>query len=196
MKKTMTLAPGAVIEPVGDDVMVMTPGNTDILRISGPAADTLRTIVAGQPINPLAPTVIELADQGIISTSGMSRRGLIRAGAIGAGAGIAFLAMPTAAMASSSGPSPFVGTGTYRLGQVTPSERWDFTIVKTDFPDVGLFDYSGLTIGGTTYGGGGGTEFQTWASFDGPYSGNVIGTFTDEDTGDVYTVTFTLAPPM
>ena len=186
MKKTMTLTPGTVIEPVADDVMVMMPGNTDILRISGPAADTLRTIVAGQPVDPSAPTVIELADQGIISTSGMSRRGLIRAGAIGAGVGIAVLAMPTAAMASSS--SAF--TGTYVQGSAT---RWDFTIVKTDFPDVGLFDYSGLTIGGTTYGGGGGTEFQTWNSFDGPYTGDVVGTFTDEGTGDVYTVTFSPA---
>ena len=101
MKKTLTLAPGAVIEPVGNDVMVMMPGNTDILRISGPAADTLRTIVAGQPVDPSTPTVLELADQGIIQTSWMSRRGLIRAGAIGAGAGIAVLAMPTAAAAAS-----------------------------------------------------------------------------------------------
>jgi hypothetical protein len=101
MKKTLTLTPGAVIESVGDDVMVMMPGNTDILRISGPAADTLRTIVAGQPVDPSASTVLELANQGIITTSAMSRRGLIRAGAIGAGAGIAVLAMPSVAAASS-----------------------------------------------------------------------------------------------
>jgi hypothetical protein len=101
MKKTLTLTPGAVIEPVGNDVMVMMPGNTDILRISSPAADTLRTIVAGQPVDPSTPAVRELANQGIITTSGMSRRGLIRAGAIGAGAGIAVLAMPSVAAAAS-----------------------------------------------------------------------------------------------
>jgi hypothetical protein len=101
MKKTITLTPGAVIEPVGDDVMIMMPGNTDILRISGPAAETLRKIVAGQPIDPLTPTILELADQGIISTSGVSRRGLIRAGAIGTGAGLAVIAMPGVAAASS-----------------------------------------------------------------------------------------------
>ena len=103
MKKTLTLAPGAVIEPVGDDVMVMMPGNTDILRISGPAADTLRTIVAGQPVDPSTPAVLELANHGIVSPSGMSRRSLMKAGAVGAGAGIAVLAMPSVAAASSVG---------------------------------------------------------------------------------------------
>jgi hypothetical protein len=102
MKTTMILTPGAIIEPVGDDVMIMTPGNTDVLRISGPAADTLRAIAVGQPIDPSTPTVLELANQGIIQTSGMSRRGLIRAGAVGVGAGIALLAMPSVAAASSS----------------------------------------------------------------------------------------------
>jgi hypothetical protein len=187
MKKTMTLAPGAVIETVGDDVMVMMPGNTDVLRISGPAADTLRTIVAGQPVDPSTPTVLELADQGIVSPTGMSRRSLIKAGAVGAGACIAVMAMPTAAMASSSGPSPFVGTGTYRF-----STRWDFTITKADFPSVNR--YSGLTIGSTVATGGAFSTTVTWNSFDGPYTGDVVGTFEDADTGDVYTVTFSPVP--
>lgn len=193
MKTTITLAPGAVIEPVGDDVMVMMPGNTDILRISGPAADTLRTIVAGQPVDPATPTVRELANQGIIQTSGMSRRGLIRAGAIGAGAGIAVLAMPTAAMASSPGPSPFVGTGTYAVvGNFT-----NFTIAKNDYPDVGTSDYGTLTIGDATHGGGGGDEFMVWqVSTAIPFTGDVVGTFSDfgKDPPVVYTVTFSPAP--
>ena len=181
-------------EPVGDDVMVMMPGNTDILRISGPAADTLRTIVAGQPVNPVTPAVLELADQGIITTSAMSRRGLIRAGAVGAGAGIAVLAMPTAAMASSSEPSPFVGTGTY----AREGNFWDFRIAPTDFPDVGTFDYSNLTIGDASHGGGGNAEFRLWqfpANTTGPFTGDVVGTFSDlgKDPAVVYTVTFSPA---
>lgn len=123
MKETITPAPGAIIEPVGDDVMVMMPGNTDILRISGIAADTLRTIAAGQPIDPSTPTVLELANQGIISASGMSRRGLIRAGAIGVGAGIATLTMPSVAAASSvggggGGAIPVTGTWSTPAGLV------------------------------------------------------------------------------
>ena len=159
MKKTLTLAPGAVIEPVGNDVMVMMPGNTDILRISGPAADTLRTIVAGQPVDPTTPTVLELADQGIINTSGMSRRGLIRAGAIGAGAGIAVLAMPSVAAASSpsggssggggggntilgtwrvitgAGPTYPEGTTLATIGDATELTTLFFGVSGVDFPD-------------------------------------------------------------
>lgn len=131
--------------------MVMMPGNTDILRISGPAADTLRTIVAGQPVDPSAPTVLELANQGIISTSGMSRRGLIRAGAIGAGAGIAVLAMPSVAAAASGGGgggSTILGswnhmtrggdsydTGTTSEDGATPLTVLFFFVVGVDFPD-------------------------------------------------------------
>jgi hypothetical protein len=189
MKKALTLAPGAVIEPVGDDVMVMMPGNTDILRISGPAADTLRTIVAGQPVDPSTPTVLELANQGIISPSGMSRRGLIRAGAIGAGAGIAVLAMPTAAMASSELPS-FDAMGTYQF----ISNEWRFTLLKADFPDETQFGLGNLTIDGNAFDSQSGPTSKTW--FDrvgGPstYTGIVIGTLVGIDTGDSYTVGFT-----
>ena len=136
MKKTLTLAPGAVIEPVGNDVMVMIPGNTDILRISGPAADTLRTIVAGQPIDPTTPTVLELANQGIISPSGMSRRGLIRAGAIGTGAGIAALTMPSVA-AAASGENTVLGRWTTTLSgsEYTGRQIVRFTAFGFDFPN-------------------------------------------------------------
>ena len=187
MKTTLTLAPGAVIEPVGNDIMVMMPGNTDILRISGPAADTLRTIVAGQPVDPSTPTVIELANQGIISTSGMSRRGLIRAGAIGAGAGIAVLAMPTAAMASSSGPT---ATGTW--GLQGNGEIW-FILDTLDFP-ANLDD--NLTAEGTDDFGvslpGPRWIFLPFFDprFDDLLGQTITGTFIDSSTDEVYTVTF------
>jgi transcription elongation factor len=183
MKTTLTLAPGAVIEPVGEDVMVMMPGNTDILRISGPAADTLRTIVAGQPVDPSTSTVLELANQGIIFPSGMSRRGLIRAGAIGAGAGIAVLAMPTAAMAASSAPTV---SGTWlSIGFQT----WAFRVDSGGFPAAD----DTLTLAGTdNFGVSPGTQ---WSSTDdgrfGPLQEqDITGTFVDSSTGDVYNVTF------
>lgn len=186
MKTTIALTPGAVIEPVGDDVMVMMPGNTDILRISGAAADTLRTIVAGQPVDPTAPTVIELTDHGIISAPGMSRRGLIRAGAIGAGAGIAVLAMPTAAMASSELPS-FDAMGTYQF----INNEWHFTLLKADFPDETQFALGNLTIDGNAFDSQTGPTSKTWIDrVGGPYTGIVIGTLVGIDTGDSYTVGF------
>ena len=153
MKKTLTLAPGAVIEPVGDDVMVMMPGNTDILRISGPAADTLRTIAAGHPIDPTTPTVLELADQGIIQTSAMSRRGLIRAGAVGAGAGIAVLAMPSVAAAASvgGGGNTILGTWTLpALGVYTGQSIVRFNLSGFDFPnDLGEGSFASGSGGAT-----------------------------------------------
>lgn len=154
MKKTMTLTPGAVIEPVGDDAMVMMPGNTDVLRITGPAAETLRNIVAGQPVDASTPAVLELANHGIISTSAMSRRGLIRAGAIGAGAGIAVLAMPSVAAAASdgggggestilgtwrvvtgAGPTYPEGTTLATIGTATQLTTLFFVVRGVDFPD-------------------------------------------------------------
>jgi hypothetical protein len=101
----LSIAPGVIIERIGDDVLVIVPRSTDVMRLSDDAARTIRAIQAGHaPVLPTA-TVTELVERGVlVSEAGMSRRGLIKAGAIGAGAGIAVLAMPSVA-AASSGPS-------------------------------------------------------------------------------------------
>jgi hypothetical protein len=95
------LVSGVVVEQVGDDVLVVVPGTTEALRLSGEAAKTVLTIQAGESVSSSDPVVGELVARGVVEVPGLSRRGLIRAGAVGAGAGIAVLAMPSVAAASS-----------------------------------------------------------------------------------------------
>jgi hypothetical protein len=104
-KTTFTITPGAVIELIGNEAVVMLPGSTSVMRVSEEQAHTLRAIEAGHTPGLPAQTVESLIDAGIVvSEAGMSRRSLVKAGAIGAGAGIAVMAMPGVA-AASSGPA-------------------------------------------------------------------------------------------
>ena len=97
----LRLATGVVVENMGTTVLVMIPGQHDVLTLTGPAADVVNAVVAGQPVSKgLEPEVELLLSAGVL-TSPMSRRNLLRAGAIGAGAGIAALSMPSVAAASS-----------------------------------------------------------------------------------------------
>jgi hypothetical protein len=102
MKKA-TVTPGVLVEHVGDDLMVIVPGNSDVISLSGRPAAVLVDVQAGREVDPSEPALKALSDLGIVTSPGMSRRGLIKAGAIGAGAGIAVLAMPNVAAASSGG---------------------------------------------------------------------------------------------
>jgi hypothetical protein len=107
-KNPLSLAPGVVTEYVGDDVVVMMPGYPEVVKLSGEAASTVRAIQAGEaPVSSPA-TLSELVECGVLaSQQGVSRRGLVKAGAIGAGAGIAVLSMPGVAAASSrEAPAP------------------------------------------------------------------------------------------
>jgi len=105
-KSSMSIAPGVIVETIGDDVVVMVPESTEVIRLSGDAAQLVRAIHDGPAVAPTQ-TVTELINRGIlVSPTGMSRRGLITAGAIGAGAGITALAMPGVAAASSSSDEP------------------------------------------------------------------------------------------
>ena len=99
----LRLATGVVVENMGTTVLVMIPGQHDVLTLTGPAADVVNAVVAGQPVSKgLEPEVELLLSAGVL-TSPMSRRNLLRAGAIGAGAGIAVLSMPSVAAAASPG---------------------------------------------------------------------------------------------
>jgi hypothetical protein len=95
------ISSGVISERVGNELLVIVPGRTDTVRLTGHAADLFLAIQAGSEVNASDPFVADLVDLGIVQASGMSRRGLIKAGAIGAGAGIAVLAMPSVAAASS-----------------------------------------------------------------------------------------------
>ena len=107
----LRLATGVVVENLGTTVLVMIPRQHDVLTLTGPAADVVGAVVAGQPVSTdLEPEVELLLSAGVL-TSPVSRRSLLRAGAIGAGAGIAVLSMPSVAAASSPGGGTSSGGG-------------------------------------------------------------------------------------
>jgi hypothetical protein len=96
---------GVLVEQVGDDLMVVVPGRSDVMRLSGHTADIVHDVVSGTSVHVEDPAVADLIDLGILTSPGLSRRGLIKAGAISAGAGVAVLAMPGVAAASSDEPT-------------------------------------------------------------------------------------------
>jgi hypothetical protein len=98
----MSLTTGVVVERVGDELMVIIPGNNGVVSLSGRPAEVLLDVQAGKKVDAADPALRDLVDCGIVSAPGLSRRSLIKAGVIGAGAGIAVIAMPGVAAASSS----------------------------------------------------------------------------------------------
>ena len=107
----LRLAAGVVVENMGATVLVMIPGQHDVLTLTGPAADVVNAFVAGQPVSTDLESEVELLLSAGVLISPMSRRNLLRAGAIGAGAGIAVLSMPSVAAASSPGGGTSGGAG-------------------------------------------------------------------------------------
>jgi hypothetical protein len=96
------LVEGVVLEQVGDDLLVAVPGSLETLRLTGDVANTLRALHSGVAVDCVGSDINDLIKLGVVADrSTVSRRGLIRAGAVGVGAGIAVLAMPSAAAASS-----------------------------------------------------------------------------------------------
>jgi hypothetical protein len=96
------LVEGVVLEQVGDDLLVVVPGSLETVRLTGDVANTLRAIHSGVAVDCVGSDINDLIKLGVVADrSTVSRRGLIRAGAVGVGAGIAVLAMPSAAAASS-----------------------------------------------------------------------------------------------
>jgi hypothetical protein len=92
---------------VGEDVVIMLPRATEVIRISGDAASAIRAIEAGDTPVLHSAIVADLMERGVVVfKTGMSRRALITSGAIGVGAGIAVMAMPSVAAASSDSESP------------------------------------------------------------------------------------------
>lgn len=149
----IAIASGVVVEELGADLMVMIPGSTEVLALSGDAATAVRRIQSGSPVATDA-VVSDLVRLGVLETAGLSRRGLIRAGAIGAGAGIAVLAMPSVAAASSE--LVFELNGFFFAGQ---NDTWVFVLAEyadlednwpSPQPSDEIGDVSGLTILGAT----------------------------------------------
>ena len=99
-KFAVNLSSGIVVEELADEVLVFVPGN-DAIRLSGEPAEVVLNLQAGKHVDSSNPSVSDLAQLGVVTVNGFSRRSLVKAGAIGLGAGVAVLAMPGVASASS-----------------------------------------------------------------------------------------------
>jgi hypothetical protein len=204
MSQKYAITSGVMIERVGEDLMVIVPGHADVVKLGGVSAAVLLDVQAGTPVNSNDPVVAELVDLGIVSAPGLSRRRLIRVGAIGAGAGIAVLAMPGVAAASSVDVEELFGElfagewgnssgAVYDNLELTSSDDWVagvFIEPEGDAPysddDVDDDDPIRGTVvtGGKTY-----TAFLLNPS-DG-LGWYFLGTEFDPDIGDDFILTFT-----
>lgn len=113
MSKSVSLVAGVVVERVGDDLLVVVPGNTSVVSLSGRSAEVLADVEAGKRVDSTELALRELVELGIVSAPGLSRRGLIKAGAIGAGASIAVLSFPSAPASSAMVSSGIALTGSW-----------------------------------------------------------------------------------
>jgi hypothetical protein len=139
------IAQGVLIEKVVEELVVVIPGSSEALRIAGDVAVTLSEIQSGHVVDADSPAVVKLAELGVIDVPGLSRRGLIKVGAIGAGAGIAVLAMPGVAAASSP---VFNALGAYEVDDGPFLVYFDFTIEDPESFPVGslrlTFNFTGF----------------------------------------------------
>jgi len=94
--------PSVFAEVIGEDVLVFVSDKSEAIRLSGVVAQNFLAIYAGRQADLSESAVEELVSAGIVQERVVSRRGLVKAGTLGIGAGISVLAMPSVARASSS----------------------------------------------------------------------------------------------
>lgn len=142
MSRTMcvSFASGVVVEQLGESFAVLTPGRSDVLMVSGEAADVVRGLLnSGQTTVSSSPALEDLVSRGVVVSS-VSRRAVLAAGGAGIGAGISLLALPGVAAASSE---PGVA-GSGSSGEWTIREVATFPVLRTFSIDV--VHTAGLTI--------------------------------------------------
>lgn len=102
MNRRVTLVDGVVFEEVGHDLLVLLPDSTAV-KLSGPAADVVREVAEGNDLSDIDESVVaELVHAGVVrSDAGVTRRHLVKLGAVATGAGVASLALPSVAAANS-----------------------------------------------------------------------------------------------
>ena len=97
---TQALARGVLVESVGEDLVVMVPPGR-CFKLSGRFARVIQRLQSGEPIHD-DEAIHQLQDIGILETpAAFSRRTVVRAGVLAAGAGMATLVLPGTAAASS-----------------------------------------------------------------------------------------------
>jgi hypothetical protein len=100
------LTPGLWAETVGEDVLVLDADRAVVHHLSGASAEAVRAVVAGHAPRSLPDDVRfalrTLVDSGLVTSEArLTRRGLLRTGGALAGVGLATIALPTAAAATS-----------------------------------------------------------------------------------------------
>lgn len=175
-KRDVSLAAGLVVETVGEDLLVLVPRSAEAIRLTGSAAEIVSALQAGGSVSDATPGVDELKALGIVTVgSGLSRRVLLRGGAIGLGSVAAVLAMPTAAAASSVGGS---GGG----GTVINKTLVRGTVSADD--DVTEFSVDGVTGSGSV------TVLAVIVGIGSPFDPTATGVASGS------TITFTLTSPV
>ena len=205
----IAITPGVIVEQVGNDCVVLLPGHEDVIRLTGKASSVVRQVQAGHRVVVSDPAVLELIDLGVIqSGSTLSRRGVVRAGFVGAGVGIAALALPSVASASSTpgggggGGGGLLGDGSLSFNQIQFALTWPRD--ATPPWNANGSNISGLTVNDNRIGvvpfyqifnvfGTGDAVSWVVTGLDGPtlwpINVNFTGTFSITG-GDTYTVTF------
>jgi len=103
MRTNFTVPEGVVVEQVGKEVIVVPAQNNEVVKLTGKAADIFTKIFHGENFDEGGPELLELTRLGVVETPrGISRRGVVTAGAIGLVVGISVIAMPRAAFAAST----------------------------------------------------------------------------------------------
>lgn len=150
----LSLNPSAVFEVIGDDVIVHLRASDDVIRLSGAQARAVVAIAAGEEIFEISDEDIdELVACGIVTAAGfVTRRSLLRTGALGAATGLAVVALPSVAAASS--PVSLLGGWVFagedeKLEPTPGGNFFELFILFGDFPTEG--SPSALTVDGQSY---------------------------------------------
>jgi hypothetical protein len=195
-KAKFWLSENLLIEKVGEETLVMHADSLESLRLTGEAAKIVEELQQnGRSSLPQSDAAAELLSAGILKTeqpSGLTRRSLLKSGAIGVGAGVATLALPTAAYASSVSYVEVTGVWVPRGGSGAKFLNNDYA-----WPDalgssptgtapsaLTIVSLAGLTTPYTvplrTYDADG-EDYVDWDdttdNFDGLFAGTAVGTF-------------------
>lgn len=123
--KKVTLPAGAIIETLGNDVLVIRPGQSQATHLRGEHARCLDHVRHDRSLDAISPRVLsDLITRGLLVERGVSRRTVIGGGVAGVGAGLVTLSLPTVAAASSI---------------VTLEGSYDWEIGQNDNRVLGLF---------------------------------------------------------
>ena len=130
------IAPGVTIEEVGDEYLVLLRDTGMSLHVDSESSQALRKILEGcAPGEYNLPVLRTLVERGVLVEEGpqVSRRGVIRGGAIGAVSGLAVLSLPSVAAASSTSDilGAILGIGTEDDTQA-PDNLFDLFPYLTD----------------------------------------------------------------